>query len=46
MATTAALIGLAVDGVEVENVETTAKTLPQFVTLWNTMLRTHSSSPL
>lgn len=38
MATTAALIGLAVDGIEIENVETTAKTLPQFVELWQRML--------
>lgn len=38
MATTAALIGLAVNGIEIENVETTAKTLPQFVELWQRML--------
>lgn len=38
MATTAALIGLAVDGVQIENVETTAKTLPQFVELWQRMI--------
>lgn len=34
MATAGALIGLVVDDVEVENVETTAKTLPEFVTMW------------
>lgn len=38
MATTGALIALAVDGVRVENVETTSKTLPQFVQLWTKML--------
>lgn len=38
MATAGALIGLAVEGVLVENVETTAKTLPQFVSLWERML--------
>ncbi|MHA7262613.1 3-phosphoshikimate 1-carboxyvinyltransferase [Arthrobacter sp. TMN-37] len=34
MATAGAVIGLAVDGVLVENIETTAKTLPQFPELW------------
>jgi 3-phosphoshikimate 1-carboxyvinyltransferase len=34
----AALIGLAVPGVVVENVETTAKTLPAFTSLWTQML--------
>ena len=38
MATSGALIGLAVPGVIVEDIATTAKTLPQFVELWNTML--------
>jgi 3-phosphoshikimate 1-carboxyvinyltransferase len=38
LATAAALIGLRVPGVEVENVETTAKTLPGFVGLWTGML--------
>jgi 3-phosphoshikimate 1-carboxyvinyltransferase len=37
MATSGALIGLAVDGVTVEDVATTAKTLPQFVELWTSM---------
>jgi 3-phosphoshikimate 1-carboxyvinyltransferase len=40
MATAGAIIGLAVDGVEIENVQTTAKTLPQFTELWHDMLRT------
>lgn len=38
MATAGAIIGLRVAGVQVENVETTAKTLPDFVGLWNGML--------
>jgi len=38
MATAGALIGLAVPGVEVDDIATTAKTLPQFVDLWNDML--------
>ena len=38
MATAGALIGLAVPGVEVDDIATTAKTLPQFVELWNAML--------
>lgn len=38
MATTGALVGLVVPAVEIENVETTAKTLPQFTELWHAML--------
>lgn len=38
MATAGAIIGLAVEGVGIENVRTTAKTLPQFTELWHTML--------
>ncbi|WP_404388243.1 3-phosphoshikimate 1-carboxyvinyltransferase [Humibacillus xanthopallidus] len=38
MATAGAVLGLRVPGVVVENVETTAKTLPDFVGLWRTML--------
>ncbi|MFJ5797202.1 3-phosphoshikimate 1-carboxyvinyltransferase [Streptomyces decoyicus] len=38
LATAAAVIGLAVDGVEVENVATTAKTLPDFPAMWTDML--------
>jgi 3-phosphoshikimate 1-carboxyvinyltransferase len=34
MATAGAIIGLAVDGVEVENIGTTAKTMPEFPELW------------
>ncbi|HEY2555678.1 MAG TPA: 3-phosphoshikimate 1-carboxyvinyltransferase [Diaminobutyricibacter sp.] len=38
MATAGAIVGLAVPGVEIENVATTAKTLPQFTKLWQAML--------
>ncbi|WP_370421310.1 3-phosphoshikimate 1-carboxyvinyltransferase [Streptomyces sp. QH1-20] len=38
LATAAAVIGLAVEGVQVENVATTAKTLPDFPALWTGML--------
>jgi 3-phosphoshikimate 1-carboxyvinyltransferase len=39
LATAGALIGLRVPGVLVEDVETTAKTLPGFTGLWTAMLR-------
>ena len=38
MATAGALLGLRVPGVLVENVATTAKTLPAFVSMWHRML--------
>jgi len=38
MATAGAIIGLAVEGVIVENIETTKKTLPDFPGLWQGML--------
>lgn len=38
MATAGALLGLAVPGVRVEDVATTAKTIPDFVGLWDAML--------
>ena len=38
MATTGALIGLRVPGVVIDDIGTTAKTLPQFAALWATML--------
>ncbi|WP_029253161.1 3-phosphoshikimate 1-carboxyvinyltransferase [Paraoerskovia marina] len=38
MATSAAILGLRVPGVEVENVATTAKTLPDFPQMWVDML--------
>ncbi|MGN7859913.1 3-phosphoshikimate 1-carboxyvinyltransferase [Microbacterium sp. 22303] len=38
MATTGALIGLRVPGVEIDEIGTTAKTLPEFTQLWERML--------
>ncbi|GGL17218.1 3-phosphoshikimate 1-carboxyvinyltransferase 1 [Sphaerisporangium melleum] len=38
MATAGAVIGLVVPGVEVENIATTAKTLPEFARMWALML--------
>lgn len=35
LATAGAVLGLAVDGITVENIETTKKTLPDFVGLWS-----------
>jgi 3-phosphoshikimate 1-carboxyvinyltransferase len=40
MATAGAIIGLAVEGMTVDDVATTAKTLPQFVELWKALLAT------
>jgi 3-phosphoshikimate 1-carboxyvinyltransferase len=34
MAMAGAIIGLAVPGVDIEDIETTAKTLPEFASLW------------
>ena len=39
LATSAAVLGLVVPGILVENVATTAKTMPDFVDLWSTLLR-------
>lgn len=38
MATTGALLGLRVPGVEIDDIGTTAKTLPEFVVLWERMI--------
>jgi 3-phosphoshikimate 1-carboxyvinyltransferase len=38
MATAGAIIGLRVAGVEVDDIATTAKTLPDFPQLWTDML--------
>jgi 3-phosphoshikimate 1-carboxyvinyltransferase len=38
MATSGAVLGLAVRGIAVENIATTAKTMPQFLELWSTLL--------
>lgn len=42
MATAGAILGLRVDGMQVENVETTAKTMPGFVDMWEAMAGTAS----
>ncbi|APT84204.1 3-phosphoshikimate 1-carboxyvinyltransferase [Corynebacterium aquilae] len=39
MATAGAIIGLVVDGVEVDNIATTSKTLPDFDQMWAEMLQ-------
>ncbi|MCL2423878.1 MAG: 3-phosphoshikimate 1-carboxyvinyltransferase, partial [Micrococcales bacterium] len=44
MATAGALVGLVVAGIEVEDVATTAKTLPGFVGMWQTMLGSTGTS--
>lgn len=44
MATSGALLGLAVDGVEVDDIGSTAKTLPEFPELWQQMLRGPAAS--
>lgn len=38
MATAGAILGLVVPGIAVENIETTAKTLPDFAAMWERML--------
>ena len=38
MATSGALLGLAIPDVVVENIATTAKTMPTFVALWDALL--------
>ena len=38
MATTGAVIGLRVQGIEIENIATTSKTMPDFPKLWSQML--------
>jgi 3-phosphoshikimate 1-carboxyvinyltransferase len=38
MVMAAATLGLAVPGIEVENVATVGKTMPEFTTLWSEML--------
>jgi 3-phosphoshikimate 1-carboxyvinyltransferase len=43
MATAGAIIGLAVAGVEVENIATTSKTLPEFVDLWAALVDGHTA---
>lgn len=38
MATTGALLGLAVDGLDIDDIATTGKTMPEFPALWRAML--------
>jgi 3-phosphoshikimate 1-carboxyvinyltransferase len=38
MATSGALLGLAIDGVEVDDIACTSKTLPEFPALWNALI--------
>lgn len=45
LATAAAVLGLRVPGVLVENVGTTAKTLPGFTDLWQTMIAGDEATP-
>ena len=39
MATAGAIVGLAIEGVAIDDITTTAKTLPQFPALWGDLLR-------
>jgi len=39
MATTGAVIGLRVEGTEIEDVDSTSKTMPDFTTMWEDMVR-------
>lgn len=43
MATAGAIIGLVVDGVRIENIATTGKTLPEFPSLWRRMVEAHGA---
>ena len=45
MATAGAIVGLRVPGVEVEDIATTAKTLPDFPRMWADMLAGQSTMP-
>jgi 3-phosphoshikimate 1-carboxyvinyltransferase len=45
LATTGALVGLAVPGVEIDDIGTTAKTMPEFPELWRRMLESGSGDP-
>lgn len=45
IATTGALIGLVVEGLKVEDIACTSKTLPQFPELWHAMLGLDSARP-
>lgn len=45
MATAGAILGLTVPGIEIEDIGTTAKTLPDFVGLWESMLDPETAGP-
>jgi hypothetical protein len=45
MAMAGAVLGLRVAGVIIENVQTTAKTLPQFTSRWTQMLQDGRDAP-
>ncbi|HEY8754134.1 MAG TPA: 3-phosphoshikimate 1-carboxyvinyltransferase [Arthrobacter sp.] len=44
MATAGAILGLAVPGIEVQDIETTAKTMPEFPQMWTDMLAQGTAS--
>ena len=44
MATAGAVVGLRVPGVEVDDIATTGKTLPDFPAMWDTLLRRHGAT--
>ncbi len=46
MATAGAILGLAVEGVQVEDIATTAKTMPDFPRLWTGMLEQRGTASL
>jgi 3-phosphoshikimate 1-carboxyvinyltransferase len=46
MATAGAVVGLRVPGVEVDDIATTGKTLPDFPAMWDTLLRRHGAAVL
>ncbi|SJM57482.1 3-phosphoshikimate 1-carboxyvinyltransferase [Gulosibacter sp. 10] len=45
MATSGAIVGLAVDGIVLDDVKCTSKTLPQFVELWDALLAGDEDEP-
>jgi 3-phosphoshikimate 1-carboxyvinyltransferase len=44
MATAGAILGLAVPGIEVQDIATTAKTMPEFPQMWADMLAQGASA--
>ncbi|MBT2513916.1 3-phosphoshikimate 1-carboxyvinyltransferase [Arthrobacter sp. ISL-30] len=44
MATAGAILGLAVEGIEVEDIATTSKTMPEFPEMWQSMLAQNAGS--